>query len=99
MIAERLALDVGHDVEDWPAGFARIVERQDVRVLQVGRRLDLGQEPVGADHGRQLGAQDLEGNLAVVLEVARKDRPWPCRPGRVPARSRSAGQGRHSGDL
>jgi hypothetical protein len=40
-----------------------------VRVLQVGRELDLGQEPFGADHGGQLGTQHLEGDAAVVPHV------------------------------
>ena len=38
-------------------------------VLKVGRRLDLGQKPLGSDHGSQLGFQDLERNLALVLQV------------------------------
>jgi hypothetical protein len=38
-----------------------------------GRRLlDLGEEPVGSDDGRQLRAQDLDRDLAVVLEVLRQ---------------------------
>ena len=38
-------------------------------MLQVGRGLDLGQEPLGADHGGELGAEHLERDLAVVAEV------------------------------
>ena len=38
-------------------------------MLQVGDGLDLAQEPLGADHRGELGAQDLDGDLAVVLEV------------------------------
>ena len=38
-------------------------------MLQVGGELDLGQEPLGADHGGELGAQELERDLAVVPEV------------------------------
>src|SRR5487761_2103158 len=38
-------------------------------MLQVGRGLDLGQEALAADHGRELGAQDLQRDLAVVLEI------------------------------
>ena len=64
-----LALDEGHDVEQEAVGLARVEERQDVRVLEVGGELDLGQEPLGADHGGELGAQQLERHLAVVLEV------------------------------
>ena len=38
-------------------------------MLQVGGDLDLGQEPLGADHGGELGAQHLEGDPPVVPEV------------------------------
>ena len=38
-------------------------------MLEVGGGLDLGQEPLGADHGGELGAQHLERDLAVVPEV------------------------------
>ena len=71
-VAQRLALDVGHDVEDQPVGLARVEQREDVRVLEVGGGLDLGQEPLGAEDGGQLGAQDLERDLAVVPHVVRQ---------------------------
>ena len=38
-------------------------------VLQAGGRLDLGKEALAADDGAQLGAQDLDRDLAGVLEV------------------------------
>ena len=38
-------------------------------MLQVGGRLDLGQEALGADHGGELGPQHLERDLAVVPQV------------------------------
>ncbi len=38
-------------------------------MLQIGRRPDLGEEPLGADHGGQLRLQHLDRDLAVVLEV------------------------------
>jgi hypothetical protein len=39
---------------------------------RVRRRLDLGQEAVGSDHGGQLGFEDLEGDLPLVLQVVGK---------------------------
>ena len=66
---ERLALDEGHDVEEEAVGLARVEQREDVRVLQVGGELDLGQEPLGADDGGELGPEQLEGDLPVVPEV------------------------------
>ena len=41
-------------------------------MLEVGGDLDLGQEPLGAEHGGQLGAQHLERDLAVVPQVVRE---------------------------
>jgi hypothetical protein len=38
-------------------------------MLEVRGRLDLGQKALGSDDGGQLGLQDLEGDLALVLEV------------------------------
>ena len=36
---------------------------------ETGGELDLAEEPVGADRGREVGTEDLEGDLAVVAEV------------------------------
>jgi hypothetical protein len=68
-VAERFAIDERHHIEDRRLDPARVMERQDVRMLQVGRGADLGQEPLGAEDGGQLGAEDLERHLAVVPEV------------------------------
>ena len=80
-VAEGLALDVGHDVEQQSgvvrregvgsrhAGHAAVEQGQDVRVLEVGGGLDLGQEALGADDGGEFGAEDLDGDGAIVLEV------------------------------
>ncbi len=38
-------------------------------MLQRRRGLDLREESLGADHGGELGAQHLERDLAVVLQV------------------------------
>ena len=58
---------------------ARVEQREDVRVLEVGRRLDLGEEPFGTDHCGQLGLEDLQGDLAFVLQVVGQvDRGHPA---------------------
>ncbi len=67
--AEGLALDVRHHVEEEAVRLTRIEERQDVGVLEVGRGLDLGQEALRAYDGREFGLENLDGDLAVVLEV------------------------------
>src|SRR4051794_4176190 len=38
-------------------------------MVEPGGDLDLGEEPLDTEHGAELGAQDLERDLAVVLEV------------------------------
>ncbi len=69
LVAQRLALDVRHHVVEEALRFARIVERQDVRVLQVGGDLDLVEEALGAQDGGELRAQHFDRDLAVVLHV------------------------------
>src|SRR5256714_14643479 len=46
--AQRLTIDVGHHVKQQPALAAGVEERQDVRVLQVRRELDLLEKALGA---------------------------------------------------
>ena len=70
--AERLAGHVGHDVVEESAGLAGVVQRQDVRVLQHGGKLDLAQEALGAERGGQLGPEHLHGDVALVPEIARE---------------------------
>ena len=50
-VAQRLALDERHDVVEQAVGLARVVEAEDVGVLEVGGDPDLAQEPVGAERG------------------------------------------------
>ena len=70
--AQRFARDERHDVEEQPVGFARVEQRQDVRMLQLRRRLDLGEESLGAEGRGELGMQDLDRDVAIVPEVARE---------------------------
>src|SRR5438874_3728370 len=68
-IAQRFALHVRHDVIKEAGGDARVVQGQDVRMLQSRRDLDLAQEPLGAEGGRQLRVQQLDRDGPVVLQV------------------------------
>ncbi len=71
--AQRLALDEGHDVPQQPdvrASSPRVEQREDVRVLQRRRDTDLLEEPLRADGRRELLAQHLDRDAAVVLHVA-----------------------------
>ena len=67
---ERLALHVGHG-EPEPAGcLTGVVDRQDVRVVEPGGEPDLPDEPLGAQRVRQLGMENLQGDGAVVPDIA-----------------------------
>ena len=66
---ERLALDERHDVVEQALGLARVVEAEDVGVLEVGGDPDLAEEAVGAERGGELGAEHLDGDRPLVLEV------------------------------
>ncbi len=69
LVANRLAFDEGHDVEQERVRRAGVEERQDVRMLQRCRGLDLDHEPLGSEHRGEFGLQDLDRDLAVVLQV------------------------------
>ncbi len=67
--AEGLALDEGHHIVEETVGLAGVDQSEDVRVLEAGGGLDLGEEALAADDGAQLGVEDLDGDLAAVLQV------------------------------
>ena len=71
-VPEALALHERHGVPELAAGFTGIEHCEDVGMLEAGGQADLPLEPFGAERDRQLGVQDLEGDVAVVLEVARE---------------------------
>jgi hypothetical protein len=71
---QRLPFDVGHHVEEEAFGFPRVEERQEMRVLQVGRELDLSEESLPAQHSPQLRAEHLECDLSVVAKMWRRSR-------------------------
>jgi hypothetical protein len=48
---ERLALDIGHDIEEQARGGAGVVQREDVGVGKPRSDLDLAQEAVRAQRG------------------------------------------------
>jgi hypothetical protein len=84
-VAERLALDIRHDVVEEPIRLARIVERHDVRVPQPCRDPDLPQEPLGPERRRQLGPQHLHRDRPPVPRVlCQVDQRHPARPQLAP---------------
>ena len=53
--AQRLALDVGHHIEQQSVGGAAVEEREQIRVLQVRGNLDLAEKALDADDGAEIG--------------------------------------------
>ena len=68
-LPERFPFDVGHHVEEEAVRLARIEQRQDVRVSEVRGGLDLRKEAFGTHHRSQIGLQNLESYVAVVLQI------------------------------
>jgi hypothetical protein len=68
-IAQRLALDVRHRVEELAVRFTAVVEREDVRVVELGRDLDLAEEALTTERRRELGTQHLQGDLTIEFLV------------------------------
>jgi hypothetical protein len=50
-------------------GLARIEQTEDVRVLKLGGEADLPEEPFAAQDGGEVGAEYLDRDRAVMLEV------------------------------
>jgi hypothetical protein len=69
-VAQALALDVRHRVPEPARCLARVEHGQNVGVLKPGRRLDLAQEAIRAEHRSEFGVEHLEGDGPLVPDVA-----------------------------
>src|SRR5689334_321418 len=82
--AERFALDERHDIKEIRRSSARlapirvtrngtrVVQRQNVRMLQTGRRSNLGEKALSAEGSGEVGVQDLERDRPRVAQIARE---------------------------
>src|SRR3569623_960702 len=68
-MTKRLSLDVRHHEIQEPVRLAGIEQRQDARMLQLRRDLDLALKARGTHGGREVVAQHLDRNLATMLHV------------------------------
>ena len=68
-VAKRLAAHEWHDIEQRAVGVSRVVQRQDVRVLQVGGDLNFLEEPLRAERRREIRLEHLERDISVVPQV------------------------------
>src|SRR5918994_1634365 len=59
-----------HDIVQKAIRRARVEQRQNVRVLEMGDDPDLTEESLGTQRGGELGAEDFERDLAIVAQVA-----------------------------
>jgi len=76
---ERLALDERHDVVKDTVGIARVVDRQDVRVLQPRGNACFAQKSGRAQRRGNILAHHLDGDLALELRIVRPvDNPHPA---------------------
>ena len=79
-----LALDVGHDVIQASRRLARVVQREDVRMVEPGGGLDLEEEAVDPEARGELGAQDLHSYWASVLQVPGEEDQGHAAPAQLP---------------
>ncbi len=68
-LSQRVALDVGHDVVEEAVGLARVVQREDMGVGQVGGDFDFTEEPFWTERGSEVGPENLDRDLPVVAQV------------------------------
>ena len=97
--AERFAVDIRHDVEEGVGGGARIEERKDVRMLEIGGRANFLDEAFAADGRHDRGVHDLERDLPVVPEIVAPGTRSPCRPRQARARCGIGRRARRRGAL
>ena len=71
-LPERLAFDVGHDVVELPVGPSRVEQGQDMWMRELGGDGDLAEEALRGERRGHVGAQHLEGDGAVMLQILRE---------------------------
>jgi hypothetical protein len=64
------ALDMGHDVVQQSFDRSRLEERENVRMLELRLDLDLAEETIGGHRADELGLEDLEGDVALILQIS-----------------------------
>jgi hypothetical protein len=70
--AERLTVDVRHGVVGQPVSGARVEQRQDIGMLEMGGDLDFPKEALRTERLGQFGMQDLERDEPTMLQVERE---------------------------
>ena len=71
-IAQRPAVDEGHDVPRLAGCIARIKQRQYMRVSQLGGQVDFAEEPLRANCRGHFRMKNLQGDATPMAEVVRE---------------------------
>src|SRR6185437_7219059 len=71
-VAQRFPVDLRHHVVQRARGLARVEEGKNVRMTEPRREADLAEEAFRAERLADIGAQDLDGDLAVMPEIVRE---------------------------
>src|SRR4029434_8547063 len=71
-LPQRFPVHVRHDVVEQVPGLPRIVERDDMRMVEPRRDLDFPQETLRTQARPKLRMPHRQGPLAIVLDVVRK---------------------------
>ena len=71
-VTQRLPFHARHDVVEDVVGTARVVQRDDADMVQLSADLDFTEEASRADGTGDLGTQDLDRHVTVVLEILRQ---------------------------
>ena len=69
---QRLAINVRHHVIEKAVHLARIVQRENVRVMHLCDDMNLARKAVDSHRGAELRTEDLERDFTIVLDVARE---------------------------
>jgi hypothetical protein len=68
-LPQRLPFHERHHIVEQSRGLPRVIQRENVGVLQGRGDFDLAEEPLAAEHGRQVGFEQLDGDASAVLQV------------------------------
>jgi hypothetical protein len=82
-IAKRFALDIWHSIVEKLAVLARREQRDDMRMLQLRRNLDLAAETLAIDAGCELGRQYFYHDLSAEGSVGGDENATHARAGEL----------------
>jgi hypothetical protein len=94
-LSQRLPLDVRHGVPELAFGLAKIEERQDVKMAELGGKLDLPEETLRPQARRQLGMDHLQCHRPVLTAIVGQVHRGHAAPAQLALHSVPVGQREH----